>query len=69
MPILGRLVTEGAIDVLADAYASTESGYRRTQNGIKASYDGMLVLLSLLDEMRQVRALLEKVTTEKAKRS
>jgi len=68
MPTPGRLVTDGAIEILADAYASTESGFRRTQNGVKASYDGMLVLLGLLDEMRQIRRFLEQPTDKATKR-
>ncbi len=66
MPIPGKLVSEGAIEVLADAYATTEGGYRRTQNGVKASYDGMLVLLALVDEMRRIRRLLEQAPTKRS---
>ncbi len=54
-----RLVSPDALELIADAYAVPESGYRRTASGIKASYDGALILLGLVDEIRELRALLQ----------
>ncbi len=62
-----RLVSPEALEVIADAYAVPESGYRRTASGIKASYDGALILLGLVDEIRELRALLERVASDAKK--
>ncbi len=62
MPAPRRLVSTEALELLADAYATPESGMKRTASGIKASYDGAMILFALLDEMRQVRLYLERLT-------
>jgi hypothetical protein len=59
MPTTRRLASQEAIELLADAYSSPESGYKRTANGIKASYDGAILLFGMLDELRAIRQALE----------
>ncbi len=64
-----RLVSPEYLEIIADAYASPESGYRRTTSEAKASYDIAVLFLGMLDELRAVRQRLDELMAAHAGRS
>jgi len=56
-----RLIDPDVLEVLAGAYRDPDRGIHRASSSIKAAYDSSLLLLGVIQELRQLRQALENL--------